>query len=108
MNPSLQRIAGHGDHLSIPAKQRSQQSGRWTGLDVRRIPAQFVKALLNRFPRSSIKYCQDILTVSAIALMDFKLISHVDDYDATASVRWTATLGLEWPVIMACFAWTEA
>ena len=26
--------------------------------------------------------------------MDFKLISHVDDYDATASVRWTATLGL--------------
>ena len=98
MNPSLQRIAGHGDHLSIPAQQTSQQSGRWIGLDVRRIPAQFVKALLNRFPRSSIKYCQDFLTVSAIAFMDIKLISHVDDYDATASVRWTATLGLA----MAC------
>ena len=98
MNPSLQRIAGHGDYLSIPAQQTSQQSGRWTGLDVRRIPAQFVIALLNRFPRSSIKYCQDLLTVSATMLVDYQLISRVDDHDATASVRWAATLGLA----MAC------
>ena len=98
MNPSLQRSAEHGDHLSIPAQQlpqqTSQQSGRWAGLDVRRIPGQAVKALLNRFPRSSIKFCQDMLFISACTLIDCKLIWQMNDYDATASVRCTRTLGL--------------
>ncbi len=98
MNPSLQRIAEHGDHLSIPAQQlsqqTSQQSGRWSGLNVRRIPAQVVKALLNRFPRSSIKYWQDVLVISACTLIDCKLVWQANDYDATASVRLTRTLGL--------------
>ena len=100
MNPSLQRSAEHGDHLSIPVQQQtSQQSGRWTGLDVRRIPARVVRVLQNRFIRSSIRCCQDLLTLSACALMDWKLIRQVDDYDATVSVRCTVTLG------MAVVAW---
>ena len=106
MNPSLQRIAEHGDHLLIPAhqlpQQTSQQSGRWSGLDVRRIPAQVVKALLNRFPRSSIKYWQDVLFISACTLMDCKLIWQVNDYDASKSVKIARGAGLSaaWKVGM--------
>ena len=91
-------IVEHGVRLSNPAQQppqqTSQQSGRWAGLDVRRIPGQVVKALLNHFPRSSIKFCQDMLYISACTLMDCKLIWQMNDYDATTSVRCTRTLGL--------------
>ena len=42
-NPSRQPVAEHGVHISIPAQQlpqqASQQSGRWAGLTVRRLPA---------------------------------------------------------------------
>ena len=98
MNPSLQRIAEHGDHLSIPAhqlpQQTSRQSGRWGGLSVRRVPAQVIKALLNRFPRSTIKYWQDVLLISARTLVNSKLVWQANDYDATANFRFTRALGL--------------
>ena len=91
-------IVEHGYRLSNPAQQppqpTSQQSGRWAGLNVRRIPAQVVKALLNRFPRSSIKCCQNILTVSAIALMNTQVIRQVNDYEVIASVKGIAGLGM--------------
>ena len=96
MDSSL--IVEHGYRLSNPAQQlpqqSSQQSGRWAGLNVRRIPAEVVKGLLNRFPRSSIKYCQDILTVSAIALVDWQVIPQVNDYNAVASVKGIAGFGM--------------
>ena len=91
-------IVEHGYRLSNPAQQlpqqTSQQSGRWAGLNVRRIPAQVVMGLLNRFPRSSIKFCQDILTVSVIVLVDWQVIPQVNDYDAIASVKGIAGLGM--------------
>ena len=92
-NPSLQPVAEHG--VSTPAQQQtSQQSGRWVGLNVRRLPAHIAMALLNHMPRSAIKICQDMLSLSACALMDWKILQQVDSFDATVSVRWTATLGL--------------
>ena len=96
MDSSL--IVEHGYRLSNPAQQlpqqTSQRSGRWAGLNVRRLPAQFVMGLLNRFPRSSIKHCQDILTVSVIALMDWQVIPQLNDYDAVVSVKGIAGFGL--------------
>ena len=98
MNPSLRRIAEHGDHLSIPAhqlpQQTSQQSGRWSGLSVRRVPAQVIKALLNRFPRRSIKYWQDVLIISACTLVNCKLVWQANDYGDTTNVKLTRALGL--------------
>ena len=97
-NPSLQPVAEHEVRLSIPAQQvpqqASQHSGRWAGLNVRRLPANIAMALLNHLPRHTIKMCQDLLAISACALMDWEIIRQVDKYDATVSVKWTATLGL--------------
>ena len=97
-NPSLEPVAEHGVYLSIPAQQlpqqAAQQSGWWAGLNVQRLPAHIATALLNYLPRRTIKICQDLLAISACALMDWEIIRQVDKYDATVSVRWTATLGL--------------
>ena len=91
-------IVEHGYRLSNPAQQlpqqTSQQSGRWAGLNVRRIPAQFVMGLLNRFPRSSVRNYQDILTVSAIVLMDSQVVPQVNDYDSVVSVNGITRFGL--------------
>ena len=97
-NPSLQPVAEHEVHLSIPAQQvpqqAAQQSGRWAGLNVRRLPAHIAMALLNHIPRRTVKICQDMLSLSACALMDWKILQQADKYNATVSVRWTAALGL--------------
>ena len=61
---------------------------------MRRVPAQVIKALLNRFPRRSIKYWQDVLIISACTLVNCKLVWQANDYGDTTNVKLTRALGL--------------